>query len=255
MSAQVSHSLQSNRTGQALLDDVVSLFTDLVIANGATIPMIQTAMTKAIANAVESEATTSFTELGEVLRDCMEVMCTWRRDVELVDHEGKPAPLEKFGGTQSFANLCRKSGCKHESSDILQALLEFGAVSIRADGKIVSETPTFLLGRASAGGRLATDGLLKQLEGFLKVIHGNVRSVRGQGKPKFERACTVAIAQELEPIFERHLRARGQEFVDSIDEWLERHAKFESTSGRYVELGAGAYFIDLGPHQPRARTY
>jgi ribose 1,5-bisphosphokinase PhnN len=93
---------------------------------------------------------------------------------------------------------------------------------------------------------LATDGLLKQLEGYLQTVHNNVCSISGEGKSRFERACTVAVAIELEPIFDRLVRSRGQEFIDSIDEWLERNAKHESASGTYVELGAGAYFVDLG---------
>jgi hypothetical protein len=56
----------------------------------------------------------------------------------------------------------------------------------------------------------------------------------------------VSVAIELEPIFDQLVRDRGQVFVDSVDEWLERHAGRESASGRYRELGAGAYFIDLG---------
>ncbi|MGH8198431.1 MAG: hypothetical protein ACRETI_09685 [Steroidobacteraceae bacterium] len=210
-------------------------------------------MSKAITGAVERETTTTFTELGALLRDCMEVMCTWRRDVELVGNDGEPAPLDELLGVRSFDALCKKAGCKHTSREILRALLDFGAVSIRNDGMVVSETPTFLLGRADAGGRVATDGLLKQLEGYLRVVHRNVCSVTGIGKPKFERACTVSVAMELEPIFDRLVRHRGQEFIDSIDEWLERNSKFESVSGRYVELGAGAYFMDLGERAERTK--
>ncbi len=253
MSAVVTNSFAQDRHGQALLNDVVRRFTDLLIASGATIQMIDDAMSKAVAGAVESRATTAFTELGALLRDCMEVMCTWRRNTELVNKDGEPKPLERSFGNESFDALCRAAGCKHSSSEIVKVLLDFGAASIRDDGKIVSETPTFLLGRASAGGRLATDGLLKQLEGYLQVLHRNVCSVSGIGKPKFERACTVSVALELEPVFDRLVRNRGQEFIDSIDEWLERNAKFESASGKYLELGAGAYFIDLGARAARSK--
>ena len=79
-------------------------------------------------------------------------------------------------------------------------------------------------------------------------------SVSGNGRPRFERACTVTVALELEPIFDRLVRNRGQEFIDSIDEWLERNTRVESPSGRYVELGAGAYFVDLGERAGRKRT-
>lgn len=252
MSSMMSESFAPNRHGQGLLDDVVRLFIDLLIAGGGTSSMISLATAKAMAGVVTSDAGTVFTELGALQRDCMEVMCRWRRDIALVDACGEPLPLERWNGQQSFDALCKKVPCKNDSSVVLKALLDFGAVSTRTDGRICSETPTFLLGRAS-GGLLATDGLLKQLEGYLRVVHRNVCSVAGPEKPKFERACSVSIASELEPVFDRLVRQRGQEFVDSIDEWLERNARHESASGQYLELGVGAYYVDLGVRSAMSR--
>lgn len=235
----------ATRNGHELLDDVVRLFIDLLIAGGATLPSIDQATSLAISRAVESSGGTIFTELGTLQRDCMEVMCRWRREPSLVGNNGLPLPLDQQDGETSFAALCNRAGCVNEPSGVLRALLDFGAVSIGDDKRVRSEMPTFLLGRA-AGSLLATDGLLKQLEGYLRVVHRNVRSVAGHESPRFERACTVLVAAELEPVFDRLVRNRGQEFVDTVDEWLERNAKKESPSGRYLALGAGAYFIDLG---------
>lgn len=252
MTLKLSESLAASRFGQELLNDVVRLFVELLVAGGATPPMINDAFPKALSGVVESKSGTTFKELGALQRDCMEVMCTWRRDTSFVDEEGEPIALDREKGPRSFDTLCKRAGCSHDSESILKALQDFGAVSIVGGGKIRSETPTFLLGRAS-GGMLASDGLLKQLEGYLRVLHRNVLSVAGPDKPRFERACTVSVAIELEPVFDRLVRHRGQEFVDSIDEWLERNAKHESASGRYLELGAGAYFIDLGERAGRTR--
>ncbi len=246
MIAAVSSIHEIENHGQALLNEVVQMFTDLLNASGASKAMIRSAMDSALDNSSQSIASTRFTDLGSLLRDCMEVMCTWRRDVELVDSDGEPIALPLESQKAGFESLCRKARCRRAPVEILDALLEFGAVSRDSNGLIRSETPTFILGRAVSGGRLATDGLLKQLEGFLLCVHRNVRSVSGDGVPKFERACTVTVALELEPVFAQLVRNRGQEFIDSIDEWLERNAKFESPSDQYVELGAGAYYIDHG---------
>jgi hypothetical protein len=251
MLQELSHRVGQNRHGQELLNDVVRLFSDLLAAGGATKPMIQLAMSNALSNAVENRSGTVFTELGNLQRDCMEVMCTWRRETSFVGGDGTPIPLDQGFGSSSFHALCKLAGCEHTSEQILRALVEFGAVSIDVDGMVISETPTFLLGRAASVGRLATDGLLKQLEGYLRVVHRNVCSVTGSLRARFERACTVSVAIELEPIFDQLVRDRGQVFVDSVDEWLERNAGRESTSGRYRELGAGAYFIDLGERSAR----
>ncbi len=245
MSAIYSKAVVPDRRGQGLLDDVVCLIIDLLIASGATLPMIGKSTSKALSVTVERKRANLFTELGVLQRDCMEVMCTWRRDTQLIDENGEPMALDRSGDRVSFESLCKKAGCTNDTSRILQALLDFGAVSIGEDQKIRSETPTFLLGHVGHG-LLATDGLLKQLEGYLRTVHYNVSCVGDSGKPRFERACTVTIAAELAAVFDQLVRRRGQEFVDSIDEWLERNSKHESASGRYVELGAGAYFIDLG---------
>jgi hypothetical protein len=255
MVAAVTSIYESDRRGQLLLDEVVQLFTDLLKASGATIPMIRTAMDRSVQSAPDGIDSTTFTDLGALLRDCMEVMCVWRRDIDLVDSSGEPMPLTESQGSASFNVLCEKGNCRHSAPEILNALLEFGAVTKDVDGLIRSQTPTFLLSKASAGGRLATDALLKHLEGFLRCVHRNVLSVSGNGRPRFERACTVTVAIELEPIFDRLVRNRGQEFIDSIDEWLERNTKVESPSRRYVELGAGAYFVDLGERPGRKRSW
>jgi hypothetical protein len=246
MVAAISSIHESSKHGQALLDEVVQLFVDLLLAGGATAPMIEMSVRRALESISEDYAPTRFTVLGSLLRDCMEVMCAWRREIDFTDAEGAPKALQMSVAAECFEELCRRAKCRQPATEILRALGEFGAVSIGRDGEIRSETPTFILGRASKGGRLATDALLKHLEGFLQCVHRNVRSVSGQGRPRFERACTVTVAFELEPIFDQLVRRRGQEFIDCIDEWLERHSRIDSPSKRYVELGAGAYFVDFG---------
>jgi hypothetical protein len=240
---------------QELLHDVVLLFVNLLHAAGASRQAISDAMSFARANAINTNSNAEFTELGSLQRDCMEVICAWRRNARLVDEQGEPRSLHKGTGEFSFHALCASTNCEHDAQDILRALLDFGAVSFDDDQRIVLRTPTFLLARGDSGGRLATDGLLKQLRGYLQVVHRNILSISGSDQPRFERACTVAIAAELEPIFAQFVRTRGQEFVDSVDEWLERSSKRPSTVGRYVELGAGAYFIDLGESAQRTRRF
>jgi hypothetical protein len=255
MIASISSIHETDNHGQALLDEVVQVFTDLLVASGATVEMIRVAMQSSVERSSHKYDAEKFTVLGSLLRDCMEVMCTWRRDVEFTDAAGEPRALQMSTTSDSFEGLCKKANCRQHATTILRALVDFGAVSIGGDGYIQSETPTFILGRASSGGRLATDALLKHLQGFLQCVHRNVRSVSGEGKPRFERACTVTVAAEFEPVFDQLVRRRGQEFIDSIDEWLERHARFDSPTSRYVELGAGAYFVDFGERQGRKKHH
>lgn len=234
-----------NRNDEDLVEGVIRCFVELLIAGGTSLEVIKSATSRALVRSPDAKPAVIFEQLGGIQRDCMEVMCAWRREREFVDQCGNPAPLLRDDGDASFEALCQKAGCRSPAPAVLKTLLDFGAVSIDGDQRVVAETPTFLLGHAHAGGRIAVDGVLKQLEGFLRVVHRNICSVSGERKPRFERACTVSVAAELEPIFDQLVRNRGQIFIDSVDEWLARNSKSTSATGRYMELGAGVYFIEL----------
>src|SRR5688572_33068594 len=108
----------------------MQLFADLLHASGASLTMIKEAMACATRGEFQGPPSTTFTDLGSILRDCMEVMCTWRRDVDLVDDRGEPAALVLESPDSSFATLCRKARCRRHPAEILEALVEFGAVSV-----------------------------------------------------------------------------------------------------------------------------
>ena len=127
------------RPSQELVDDVVRQFVDLLVAGGSSIRAVRTATTKAIANSVEATSAATFTELGEIQRDCMEVMCTWRREIKFTDSQGNPKPLKQSVGTESFATLCARAGCKNAATAVLKTLLDFGAISIDRDDRVVLE--------------------------------------------------------------------------------------------------------------------
>lgn len=184
--------------------------------------------------------------LGGLQRDCMEAMCTWRRDPAFLAENGLPAKLVMQGEERSFELLCRRANLQAPPYELLRTLMHFGAVSQLSDGSLQAETPTFLLGEAKAGGAVAIDGVLRQLGGFARAIEYNVKQALEGKRRRFERSCTVIVPTETVPVFERLVRERGQTFVDVLDEWLERHVHETSPSGVYVEIGAGAYFVDLG---------
>lgn len=185
--------------------------------------------------------------LGLQLRDCMEVMCIWRRDPRYLSIDGAPSSLKIRGDGVSFAGLCATAASRTEADLLLETLLAFDAVRIVDGDRVEATTPTFIVGARRSGEMLALDGILKQLAGFLRTIEHNVSARdRPNWRPRFERACTVTIANELVPIFEQTVSVRGQEFIDGLDEWLERHRGHSSPTGTYVEVGTGAYFVELG---------
>ena len=184
--------------------------------------------------------------LGQAQRDCMEVLCLWRRDPDFMTADGQPAPLAIGGGPASFDEICARARVTTGSAELLDTLRAFGAIRLVDNGRVTPETPTFLLSTGPGASQIAFDGVLKQIAGFVRGIEHNVLGSDSSRKSRFERACSVVVAEELVPVFERTVASRGQDFIDILDEWLERHSKVVSSRDRYVEVGVGAYFLDLG---------
>jgi len=184
--------------------------------------------------------------LGHIQRDCMEVLCLWRREPEFLDANGLPTALSIADGSPSFRDLCSHVPITSNVSDLLDTLKAFGAIRIIDGHLVVPETPTFLLAAGRSSTPVAFDGVLKQIAGFVRVVEHNGLNADSRGQRRFERACTVVVAEELLPVFERTVASRGQEFIDVLDEWLERHLTAVSPRNRYVEVGVGAYFVDHG---------
>lgn len=185
--------------------------------------------------------------LGADQRICMELMCLWRREPEFCDRRGLPAPLPVRGARPSFEMLVKRVN-EHLSIDrILALLVSFRAVYLDRNGCVVAATPTFILSSHDSDRALAIDGVLKQLIGYVSVVEHNVFSVKPFTPPRFERSCSVVLPRKMVPVAQRFVRERGQDFVDSVDEWLIRQSiATKSMPGPHVELGAGAYFLHLG---------
>lgn len=237
----------SAATGE-LLTLLVASLVRLLQAGGLSRNDITGAVSSALAADDGSSCSVQPVNLGEVQRDCMEVLCLWRRDPDFLTEDGLPAPLSIAiaGGSRNFHDMCAKARVTTNSSELLATLQAFGAIRMADDNQVIPETPTFLLSAGSGSLKLAFDGVLKQIAGFIRVIEHNVLDADSGNKRRFERACTVVVAEELLPIFERTVASRGQDFIDVLDEWLERHCSTVSPQNRYVEVGVGAYFVDLG---------
>ena len=190
--------------------------------------------------------------LGSLQRCCMEVMCHWRRDPEFCGSDGLPARIPFEGSKGSFVSLCAKLPSPLSARDVLELLTAFDAVTVSASGMIEARTPTFILSGHSLGAAIAFDGVLKQLLGYLRVIEFNVYAQRPFVRPRFERSCSVVLPAKMIPLAERFVRERGQDFIDSVDEWLMRQSSknIVEPGACGVEVGAGAYFLDLGKVHP-----
>jgi hypothetical protein len=218
----------SDATIEELLAEVLRPLLGLLIQSGIPTSVLADGLSQSRKELEDTGGSGTPLSLGSKQRECMELLCIWRRNQEFLGNDGHPMALPISGSSGSFSRLCHFVSAIRPAEEFLETLCEFEAVRILPDGKIYPNTPTFLLANPRRDGAMAADGVLKQLAGFLRVIEYNVRqSLRGR-KRRFERACTVVIAQEYVPIFERIVGERGQVFIDGLDEWLERHRSMQS---------------------------
>jgi len=240
-------SMAESSTTEQLLAASLEPFARLLAAGGFTRPDVERALARAFEGIPIDGSRSPRLNLGLQLHDCIELMCIWRRDTAFLDADGLPAALGLDpNGMPTFEQLCKAAQVRTSAADLLETLRHFEAICFVGDSKILPRTPTFIIGASRRGRSLALDGILKLLAGFLRTIEHNVSMKKNGWRPRFERACTVPIAEELVPVFERRVAERAQEFVDGLDEWLERNRLRTSISGRYREVGVGAYFVDMG---------
>lgn len=235
---------------RVLIESVCNSLARILLAGGVTPDQIRSSVEKvcAASRLPSPEAVRGVVHLGQNQRLCMELMCHWRRDPDFCGPDGLPCRLRFDGSCRSFVALCDRVSGIRSPREILDLLLAFDAVGLSEDGFIEARTPTFILSRHESGGAIGFDGVLRQVLGYLRVIEYNMFAHRPFIRPRFERSCSVVLPEKLLPVAERFVRERGQDFVDSVDEWLLRQAlREEARHGEHeVEIGAGAYFLCLG---------
>ncbi len=185
---------------------------------------------------------------GAHLRAC-QVVFRWRRDKRFLGQDGLPAPLYRVAPAPSFDGLVSIVLPNENSEALLEYMLGLEAVSMR-DGKIQLLVESVLACTGKGGSGLAAGAVLSHVNNFLRSVEFNLLEKPGAGKGRFERACYVSIPQRLVPVFERFMDSRGQDFIDVVDEWLERHRMSPEPVGPRATVGAGAYMFVHPPDVP-----
>ena len=165
----------------------------------------------------------------------------WRRSPPFIDAQGRPKKLRVSGTNDSFDELVRQTAPNVPSSVVFSYLEKLGIVQRDKEGLAVLLEDSVLACSSGEHRMIATSTVLTHIQAFLSAVEYNLLDRCASKSPRFERACYGRIPSELVPILERLIEVRGQDFIDSIDEWLDRHRAVED-DGRSVWLaGAGAY--------------
>jgi Family of unknown function (DUF6502) len=172
---------------------------------------------------------------------CCDVVLKWRRDCNFLDAQGMPIQLDLNGAKASFESLVREAAPSADSAGLLAAMEELGVIRYTDERKVelVSESLVACSGRDGAS--IASECVLEHICGFLGSVEFNVFDKPSRARGRFERACYATVPHELVPVLQQLVSARGQNFVDAIDEWLSRRAIKHDENPDRVLVGAGAY--------------
>ncbi|MFO1376231.1 MAG: DUF6502 family protein [Steroidobacteraceae bacterium] len=178
---------------------------------------------------------------GAHLRAC-QVVFRWRRDPRFLGRDGLPANLNRVPHQPSFDGLVSVVLPGEDPDRVLDYLLAFEAVEVR-DEQVRLLVDSVLTSTGRRGDTLAPGAVLSHVNNFLTSVEFNLLEKPNISKGRFERACYVSIPDNLVPVFERFIDRRGQDFIDVVDEWLERHRAGVVAAGPRTTVGAGAYMF------------
>ena len=172
---------------------------------------------------------------------CCDMVLKWRRDCRFVDDSGLPSRLPIRGLQNSFESLARDSAPDASANTMLDTMLELGVVRLIDDNRVELVSESVVTCSGQEGAPIASECVLEHICGFLGSVEFNIFEKPSRANGRFERACYASVPRELVPILQQLVNARGQAFVDVIDEWLSRRSTKPTENNDTVLVGAGAY--------------
>lgn len=209
-------------------------------------------LTEAELRAMSSEAVDEITQITDSQPSrvtarqalmCCDVVLKWRRDHRFLDAAGLPAPLSLDGIAPSFAELVEIAAPGADRNGLLATMEELGVVRLADPKKIELISDSVVACSGQEGSSIASESVLEHICGFLGSVEFNVFDKPSRAKGRFERACYATVPKELVPVLQQLVSARGQDFVDVIDEWLARRAVNPDRNEGSLLVGAGAYLF------------
>jgi hypothetical protein len=172
---------------------------------------------------------------------CCDVVLRWRRDCRFVDESGLPSQLPVHGLQHSFEFLVSVSAPEASADTMLSIMIELGVVRLTEHNRVELVSDSVVTCSGQEGAPIASECVLEHICGFLGSVEFNVFEKPSRAHGRFERACYASVPRELVPILQQLVNARGQAFVDVIDEWLSRRSTRPTENNDTVLVGAGAY--------------
>jgi len=174
------------------------------------------------------------------------VLSGWHRDPDFTDEHGEPRQLSLIDEAHGFAALVRRYSGDIPSNAILEELERVNAVvrveeqrlAVRQRAYVpASSDPESLRMLGSAGHDL------------LSTLEYNLAREQ-DARPYFQRTVfNTRVDRRALPVFHRLVSTHGQQFLEILDDWLERHEISQDDDQQPIaRTGVGIYYFEDVSH-------
>ncbi|MGB5255893.1 MAG: DUF6502 family protein [Woeseiaceae bacterium] len=173
--------------------------------------------------------------------DATRLLSGWHQDPAYTGTDGLPLALPPTGAAPSFQSLFESYGGDTPEQTLLRELLNAGSIAKDPQGQYVAKRRYHMPIEMDAGSiRFFGTNLFDHANTLCKNVTGDTNERRLEG---------FAVDDQIHPAvvdeFKEFLNARGQEFLEEIDDWLSQHRVDPSDSETTpVRLGLGVYAIE-----------
>lgn len=173
--------------------------------------------------------------------DATRLLSGWHQDANFVDRDGNPLPLMPVGGTPSFRTLFATYGGDTPEQTLLRELLKAGSIEKDDQGRYVARRRYHMPVEMDPGSiRFFGTNLFDHANTLGKNVTRDSRGPLLEGFAVDDRIHPDAVAD-----FRAYVDARGQQFLEEIDDWLSQHRIDPKEPGiAPVRLGLGVYAIE-----------
>lgn len=174
--------------------------------------------------------------------DATRLLSAWHQDPDYQDNKSRPRVLKESGPAPSFESLCTKYGGDIPMTTMLKELLKTNAMEKTQDGELRPLLRYYQPAVRDEELLLLTASRIKD---HLETLNNNVFPEKGS-VPRFGGfADNDCIAESALPEFRKFIDARGQAFLEEVDNWLSAHAvDVSSDTSNCVRTGVDLYAFE-----------
>jgi hypothetical protein len=202
-----------------------------------------------VRNLLEHEST----PLPNKTSDATRLLSGWHQDPDFITATGEPRVLPAEGGGASFATLWQRYAGDVPVTSMRKELERAGAIKTLPDGTLRAERRYFMPRRFDPQWILNAGSMLSDLGSGIThnldvAAEPPSAGAKAPGRRFIGRATSDSVDVAAMPEFEAFVEQRGQEFLETVDQWLTEHEARPATGGarRRMRLGLGMFLIAGG---------